>query len=424
MTATAEADAGGSRVDGQPSSNGAPRPSGASRRTSPRRRLRDVAITDEERQLLAECVNPDPRTSLGEKNVNPVTRLKKYIAGSPRLPARLKGAAMVLAERVGRASCETTFFSYADIAAAIGSPRKQGQATIHRRTAIGLFADLEAYGVLEIETRWPTDQRDPHWPKNWRNRFRLRFPPHAPARVEPQGEDGVPAGSSDASESRDTGENSDADEQRRADRDAIEAEITGAAPPAKDLDDVAPVGEPDFFEKMTQRVQRAQAKRANAPKPPTSSPPRPGSSPPASTLRPPPAKDSAAAAPTELELAITGARLRSTKLAISEILALHAKAFSSLPRDFVETTSDMVLRESISLMTMLNGIEQSLRKPGRRGQTLAHFVVGCITHMTGKPTASVAGKKIVRRIEDELEETIAALRVAHRGRAPPPSRGA
>jgi hypothetical protein len=426
MTLGAEAGASGSRADGQPSSNGAPRPSGASRRTSPRRLPRDVEITDEERQLLADCVNPDPKSFLGKKHIHPITFIRKYIGASPRLPARLKGAAMVFVERVGQQSCETTYFSYADIAGMIGSPRK-GKTTIHRRTAIGLVADLEAYGVMETEPRWPTNKRDPSWPKNWRCRFRMRLPAHAPARVVPQEAAPQPGVEDGAAE------DSDVDERRRADREAIEAEAAGRAPPREGLDDVAAVDEDvaaphtaqSLAKKAVQHAQRAWS--AKAPDPPTSSPAassvvqprRPGAAPP--PTRPTPVKDSAAAAPTDLELAISAARLRSMKQGVAEILALYPKAFKSLPDGFVETTSELLLREGHSLTKALHGIEQSLRKiAGRRRHHLANFVVSCIVHVEGNPTtASKLGRRIVRRVEGELEVTIAALPTSHRGRDPP-----
>lgn len=419
MTAST-AGAGGSCADGPPNSHGGARPSpGASRRTSPRRIPKVLEITEEEQKLLDDCVNPPPKHYLAGDHVHFITRLKKYIAASPLIPARLKGVAMVFAERVGQETGETTYFSYADIADMIASPRPNKQPTVHRRTAISYVADLEALGLMETHPRWPVLQRDPSWPQNWHNCFRLRFPPHAPPHRAVARDD----------------EDSDIDDQRRADRDAIEAEAAGHAPAREDLDDVAPVAEVavaparelDFFEKALLSIQRSSASKpptASSPaspsfvKPPVQ-PARPTSSlQPLGNWRPAQAKDSTAAAPSEHEAAVTAARLRSMEQGIAEILALYATAFSTLPRTFVRTTSETALREDLSLMTVLIGIEQSLRKPGRRGQALSDFVGRCITHVKGDNTASLAGKKIVRRIDAALEDPLSALRPSPQGRGP------
>jgi hypothetical protein len=399
----------------------AARPRGGGWERNSKRRIPLVLeITPEERKLAREYLDPpdDHWTQKGEEMFF-ITRWKKYVAESGVIPARMKGVGMVFAERVDPKSGETTRFSYAELAAMIGSPR-DGKISIARRTAIALVADFEAYGLMETEVRRPVSQRDPMWPKNWKCRFRLVFPPHAR-----DGDDAQREVELVVEDDVDDVDGVVDDEPRSRARASIEAEAAGREPPHEDLDDVAAADEPaapapTLFEKAALAMQRVAGTARSGPA---------SSLPPRAAYVPTPIRvevvDSAAA-PSELELAISAVRLRSAERAIAEILGLYSKAFSSLPRDFARTTSELLLREGHSLTKALNGIEQSLRKSARlHRQRLAAFVVACIVNVTGDPTtASKAGKRIVRAVEADQANEIMALQLAARGCDPPSARRA
>lgn len=411
MTETHASGAGGSRSDVSPISHRAPRRRlGSWQRTSPRRLPKVLEVSDEEKALASFFANP---TNEKLRKAHPLTRLEKYIAASPLVSAQLKGFVAVVAARCDPQSCDTIKFSYNDIARSIKSARKKTSptspaATVDRRTVINYGAELEALGMLETELRHPVTQRDPKHPKNLHNRFRFVFPPWAGPVAEAQ-RDGV--------------DEDGVDERRRSDRASIEAEIAGREPqrvaPA-DVDVVAPSGDQLFFEQQAQRAMMlSQPKR---PKPARDSAA-------ASSLQPrgnwvPKAfSDDDASSTSTVPAAEREVRAASMREGIAAVLALYADDLASLPADdvpFAERMRRFAKQQKLSLSTALVGLEHAVGKiNGRRGRELADFILACMRTVHSRSTLTAPAKQIVKRVEQELEAKLEALRGPARGRVPP-----
>jgi hypothetical protein len=95
------------------------------------------------------------------------TRVETLFDSIP-LPANLKSAFYTICRNANLHTGQCFRLSYQNIA---------DKLDVKRRTAINWVADLEGLGWIDIQLRWPIEQRDPAHPRNYLNLITIQVPP-------------------------------------------------------------------------------------------------------------------------------------------------------------------------------------------------------------------------------------------------------